>query len=181
MGGWELPGLRVPKPWESTYPGATLQPVGGPAATRRPRTPTSASGPPVPRGLRLGRSGSNRWTTRSGQAEGAATAIPAGPAQQPSLGFCYSSACPAAPAARGPRPESPRQPIPGRVPPTLVPYWGNSILMATPLAEAPPFAGLGSAGLQSWGHCSRKLGWSSGRRQEVAPLRQSRGGRAKPG
>ena len=179
MGGWELPGLRVPKPWESTYPGATLQPVGSPAATRRPRTPTSSSGPPVLRGLRLGRSGSNRWTTRSGQAEGAATAIPGSLSNRP--WDSASTACPAAPAARGPRPESPRQPIPGRVPPTLVPYWGNSILTATPLAEAPPFAGLGSTGLQSWGHCSCNFGWSSGRRQEVATLRQSRGGRAKPG
>ncbi|CAI9157328.1 unnamed protein product [Rangifer tarandus platyrhynchus] len=107
VGGWELPGLRVPKPWESTYPGATLEPVGGPAATRRPRTPTSSSGPPVPLGLRLGRSGSNRWTTRSGQAEGAATEIPGPLSNRP--WDSASTACPAAPAA--PR-TPPRVPAP---------------------------------------------------------------------
>lgn len=160
--GWALPDLRVPEPWESSYPGATLGPVGGPAAARKPRTPTSPSGPPVPRGLRLGRSGSNRWMTRSGQAEGAATGIPGLSATVPGILL----APPVQPRQQplGPRPETPRQPIPGRVPPTLPPYWGNSILTATPLVEAPPFAGLGSTGLQSWGHCSCNLGWSSGRR-----------------
>ena len=103
--GWELPDLRVPEPWESTYPGATLGPVGGPAAARRPRTPTSPSGPPVPRGLRLGRSESNRWTTRSGQAEGAATGIPSPLSNRPR--DSASTACPAAPAAPRTPPRAP--------------------------------------------------------------------------
>ena len=103
--GWELPDLRVPEPWESTYPGATLEPVGGPAAARRPRTPTSPSCPPVPRGLRLGRSESNRWTTRSGQAEGVATGIPGPLSNRPR--DSASTACPAAPAAPRTPPRAP--------------------------------------------------------------------------
>lgn len=95
------------------------------------RTPTFKSGLPVARGLRLGRLGFDRWT-RNGQAEGAARRgdWDPRPAQQPSSGFWKHrlsgrASSPAGPA--WPRLAPPRQPTFGRVPPTFLPHWGNSI------------------------------------------------------
>lgn len=115
------------------------------------RTPTSQSGSPVRRGLKLGHLGSDRWS-RNGQAEGAATRIPGRLSNRPP--DSASAARPAAPADSPAPPAPPRAAVPASLregPAHPCAPLGKFNLVATPPREATPLVGRGCRGIVVWG------------------------------
>lgn len=137
------------------------RPVGGPGAAPEARPPTFQSRPSVQRGLRLARSGPNRWIIDR-PAGGAATRDPR-LARQPSPGLCWSGPSSRASSLAGSSQSLTQQPILGRVPPTPVPHWGNSIWQPRP-EESPAHRGpvvLGAVVLELRRLYLWLVGWAS--------------------